>query len=144
MKHFYEGNARVISSQYRIFLKQLIKNYPCASVWMEVSSPWIPSLPPSMILNQLHPLLVLIVHIHKIPLHLLLPPPWRTSGHFPGYLSARILYVFLVFTCQFYNSHLFQCPDKSEVPHFLISRIFLWLHPFTCKYFLQALIFKHL
>jgi hypothetical protein len=41
MKNFYKGNARVISSQYRIFLKQLIKTYPCACMWKEISSPLI-------------------------------------------------------------------------------------------------------
>jgi hypothetical protein len=145
MKHFYEGNARVITSQYRNFLKQLIKKYLCASMWMEVSSPLFPSLPLNMILSQLNPLSVLIVHLHKIPLHLFLPSPWCIRGHFLGYLPARILYVFLKSTCQFYIS----CLDfsilitlyRSEVLCFLISKIVLSFHPLYIQIFSTALCF---
>jgi hypothetical protein len=71
-------------------------------MWKEISSPLIWNLPLNTILSQLHLLSILIVHLHKIPLHLFLPSPWSTSGRFPRYLPTRILCVFVVATCQFY------------------------------------------
>jgi hypothetical protein len=117
-------------------------------MWKEISSPRIPKLPLNTILSPHHLLLILIVHLHKIPFHLFLPSPWSISGRFPKYLPTRLLYVFLVATCQFYNSLLdftiLITLYKSDIPHYMLSKIVLSCHPLYIQIFSTALCFKTL